>query len=358
MLIGLLLAYVPISSLASLDPVSLTDPGRPPRRHGQPVRRDPAPAAAGRDLAHPLYRPAHGGVPPDPDGHVTVRARPQAPASPHARHRALAPEQRPDHVPVGGPVRGQRGMAVDRPDPAVRAGQRRRGRHAGAAARVDATVPPMGPARRWGALLAGRPPGPTPRGRPSRTRRRRRPPPHRPLPPPHRLLPTPHRPRRPGRRHPTPARPGPAPGSPPACPPHGPGRHLASRTAVLAADPAGATSGVRSRPTARRAARAGPPWSRPGAAAAFPRSPGPSPPPPVTGAVPASPRWPDGLPEPSPRWPDGLPEPSPPQLDGPPGPPVSPWPPGPSPSAPWPPAPPAPPSPSARPGRDRPAPPA
>jgi UDP-GlcNAc:undecaprenyl-phosphate GlcNAc-1-phosphate transferase len=104
---------------------------------------------------------------------------------------------------------------------------------------------------------------------------------------------------------------------------------------------------------------AGPPWSRPGAASAFPLSPGPSPASrPSRGPSPASPLWPDGWPEPSPQWPDGWPEPSPPQLNRPPGPPVSPWPPGPSPSAPWPPAPPAPPSPSARSGRDRPAPPA
>ena len=153
MLIGLLLAYAPISSLASLDPGSLTN-----YASGTAINRFAdarAPAAAGRDHAHPLCGPAHGGDPPGPEGHVAVRARPQAPASPHARHRPLAPDQRPDHVSVGGPFRRQRGMAVDRPDPSDRAGHRHRGRDAGAAVRVDATAAPVGAGRRPARHRAG-----------------------------------------------------------------------------------------------------------------------------------------------------------------------------------------------------------
>ena len=116
MLIGLLLAYAPISSLASLDPGSLTDYASSTAIQPVPARSCPCCCQAAimlipyADLLMAVIRRAAG-------GHVAVRARPQAPASPHARHRPLAPDQRPDHVSVGGAVRGQRGVAVDRPDP-------------------------------------------------------------------------------------------------------------------------------------------------------------------------------------------------------------------------------------------------
>ena len=358
MLIGLLLAYVPISSLASLDPVSLTTRAA---RHAGTVNR------FGEIL--PLLLPAAILLIPYTDLLMAVFRRTRAGMSPfapdrkHLHHRMLdighshrssvlimylwaalfagsvvwlsivrTPLFVLASVAVGGMlalllVSMPRFRPWARPAAGAPSSRAPAGAHAAGTPVADkgAAPSPAAPAAAHAAPAAAH-------TSPSAT---------------------------PGPAPPRP-RPGPArTGSPPACPPHGPGRHLASRTAVLAADPAGATSGVRSRPTARRATRGRPAVEQArgrrgvpavtGAVAGLP---------PVTGAVAASPRWPDGLPEPSPRWPDGLPEPSPPQLDGPPGPPVSPWPPGPSPSAPWLPAQPAPPSPSARPGRDRPAPPA
>ena len=65
-------------------------------------------------------------------------AGPGAPASPAARHRSLAPAERADHVPVGGPVRRRGRLAVGREDAAVRVRGGYRGRGPGAAADVDA----------------------------------------------------------------------------------------------------------------------------------------------------------------------------------------------------------------------------
>ena len=224
MLIGLLLAYAPISSLASLDPGSLTDyaAGTAVNRFGEilplllPAAIMLIPYA---DLLMAVIRRTRAGMSPFAPG-------PQAPASPHARHRPLAPDQRPDHVPVGGPVRGQRGMAVDRPDPAVRAGHRHRGRHAGAAARVDAAAAPVGAGRR-----RGPPPGRAPPRRAARAPAR---------PPERRAAPCRSGTRPPaahpaaarGCRAPAPPDPEPAPPAPAhrhAGPPRGPGRHLTAR---------------------------------------------------------------------------------------------------------------------------------
>ena len=149
MLLGLLLAYAPISSLASLDPASLTD-------H--------AALAAGTVNRFgeflPLLVPAVIMLIPYADllmavvrrtraWHVGVRPGQEALAAPPARPGPLAPDQRPDHVHVGGFVRGQRGLAVDRPDLAVHPGVRHRrgGARPGPAAGVHAAVAAVGACR-------------------------------------------------------------------------------------------------------------------------------------------------------------------------------------------------------------------
>ncbi len=358
MLIGLLLAYVPISSLASLDPVSLTTRAA---RHAGTVNR------FGEIL--PLLLPAAILLIPYTDLLMAVFRRTRAGMSPfapdrkHLHHRMLdighshrssvlimylwaalfagsvvwlsivrTPLFVLASVAVGGMlalllVSMPRFRPWARPAAGAPSSRAPAGAHAAGTPVADkgAAPSPAAPAAAPAAPAAAHTspsatPGPAP-----------------PDPGPARPGPVHHRPARPTAQAAT-SRPG-----PPSWRPTPPAPQAAFDPAPPHDEPPGA----------------GPPWSRPGAAAAFPRSPGPSPASPRSpGPSQASPRWPDGLPEPSPRWPDGLPEPSPPQLDGPPGPPVSPWPPGPSPSAPWLPAQPAPPSPSARPGRDRPAPPA
>ena len=115
MLLGLLLAYAPISSLASLDQ------GQP---HRLPARRRVNRFAE----ILPLLLPAAILLIPYADLLMAVVRRTRAGMSPfapdrkhlhhrHAGHRPLAPDQRPDHVPVGGAVLRHRGLAVDRPRP-------------------------------------------------------------------------------------------------------------------------------------------------------------------------------------------------------------------------------------------------
>src|SRR5262249_10533667 len=77
---------------------------------------------------------------PDPGRHVGVHPGQEAPAAPPAGHRPLAPDQRPDHVPVGGPVLGHGHLAVDRPDPAGGPGHCHRGRDSGPAAGDNAAA--------------------------------------------------------------------------------------------------------------------------------------------------------------------------------------------------------------------------
>ena len=155
MLLGLLLAYAPISSLASIDPQSLVGPSA---YSGGTVNRFPeilpllVPATIMLipyvDLLLAVFRRTRAGA-------VTVRRGQEAPAAPAAGHRALAPGQRPDHVPVGHPVRRHGGAAVHHADQAAGAGHRHGGRipvpahavHAPAAAVAPRPIP-AGPGRR------------------------------------------------------------------------------------------------------------------------------------------------------------------------------------------------------------------
>ena len=66
MLLGLMLAYGPISSTASLDPALLTNYGQHP--HPGPVPDLPPAAGARRDLRHPVRGPDVRRHPPDPGG--------------------------------------------------------------------------------------------------------------------------------------------------------------------------------------------------------------------------------------------------------------------------------------------------
>ena len=149
MLLGLLLAYGPISSTASLDQNILVNYAS--CKPGRPVPDDPAAAAADRDLDHPLHGPAAGGGPPDDEGHVAVRRRPPAPAPPAAEHGPLAPPDGAAHVPVGGPVLRPGGRPLGDQGPADLAGARHRRRGDRAGARDHAEAPPVAvrrPARR------------------------------------------------------------------------------------------------------------------------------------------------------------------------------------------------------------------
>ncbi len=132
MLLGLLLAYGPISSTDSLDPALLTNYARKP--HPGPVPDLPAAAGAGRDLHHPVRGPDVRHHPADPGRPADHGRRPAAPAPPPAQHRPLLPAERAHHVPVGGAVLGHRGLALDRPHPV--GGIHRR--HAGRGARPAA----------------------------------------------------------------------------------------------------------------------------------------------------------------------------------------------------------------------------
>jgi UDP-GlcNAc:undecaprenyl-phosphate/decaprenyl-phosphate GlcNAc-1-phosphate transferase len=164
------------------------------------------------------------------------------------------------------------------------------------------------------------------------------------------------------------ASPAPAP-SDPGPPRPGPVHHRPTRPAARAATSRPRPPSWRPTPPTAQAAfhpappgdeppGAGPAWGRPEAAAPLPESPGPSPFSPqwLDGRAEPSPRWPGRLAEPSPQWPDGPPEPSPRWPDGL----AEPSPPHPNglaeSSPPWAPAPPASPSPSTPAGYDRPTP--
>ena len=148
MLLGLLLAYAPISSLASLDPNTLTSPSA---YSGGTVNRFPeilpllVPATIMLipyvDLLLAVVRRTRAGQSPFAGGQ-------EAPAAPAAGHRALAPDQRADHVPVGDPVRRHRRAAVDHPHQAAGAGRRHAGRVPGPALADHAAAAAVGPAQR------------------------------------------------------------------------------------------------------------------------------------------------------------------------------------------------------------------
>ncbi len=139
MLLGLLLAYVPISSIASLDPASL--------RGSNTVNRFPE--------ILPLLLPAAIMVIPYADLLLAVVRRTRAGRSPlapdrkHLHHRLLdiGHSHRSsvhDHVPVGHAVRRRGGLAVHRQDPAVRAGRDHGGGRPAAPDDVDAEAALVG----------------------------------------------------------------------------------------------------------------------------------------------------------------------------------------------------------------------
>ena len=136
MLLGLLLAYGPISSTDSLDPALLTNYAQNHTLDRFPTV--PAAAGAGRDLHHPVRGPDVRGHPADPGGQADHGRRPAAPAPPAAQHRPFLPAERADHVPVGGAVLGHRGLALDRPHPVGGVHRRHAGRGARPAARHHA----------------------------------------------------------------------------------------------------------------------------------------------------------------------------------------------------------------------------
>ena len=136
MLLGLMLAYGPISSTASLDPALLTNYAQQP--HPGPVPDLPPAAGARRDLRHPVRGPDVRDHPPHPGGQAADGRRPAAPAPPGAQHRPFLPAERADHVPVGGAVLGHGRLAVGGAYPPGRARGRDRGRGARPAARHHA----------------------------------------------------------------------------------------------------------------------------------------------------------------------------------------------------------------------------
>jgi UDP-N-acetylmuramyl pentapeptide phosphotransferase/UDP-N-acetylglucosamine-1-phosphate transferase len=140
MLLGLMLAYGPISSTASLDPA---DQLRRPQPHPGPVPDLPAAAGPRRDLHHPVRRPDVRHHPPHQGGQAGDGRRPAAPAPPGAQHRPFLPAERADHVPVGGPVLGHGRLAVGGPDPPGRVRRRDRGRGPRLAARHHAEPAPL-----------------------------------------------------------------------------------------------------------------------------------------------------------------------------------------------------------------------
>ena len=146
MLLGLLLAYGPISSTDSLDPALLTN-----YAHTHALDRfaiAPPAADAGRDLHHPVRGPDVRDHQADPGAQAADGRRPAAPASPAAQHRPFLPAERAAHVPVGRAVLGHRGIALDRAEPFGRIRRRHRGRGARPAARhhaVAASLAGLGP---------------------------------------------------------------------------------------------------------------------------------------------------------------------------------------------------------------------
>ena len=176
MLLGLLLAYGPISSTDSLDPALLTNYGQP--RPG-PVPHRPAAAGAGRDLHHPVRGPDVRRHPADPGRQADHGRGPAAPASPAAQHRPFLPAERADHVPVGGAVLGHRGLALDRPQPVGRVPRRHAGGGAGPAARHHAPAASLAVGQDQGRVRGRaprrpRPGSPRPASTPPRSPRPRR----------------------------------------------------------------------------------------------------------------------------------------------------------------------------------------
>ena len=164
MLLGLLLAYVPLSSTAMLDPSVLIHYSH------TTVNRYPTilpRAAARRDPGDPVRRPADGGRAPDQGRDVAVHRGQEAPASPAAQRGSFTPAERADHVPVGGPVHRRCGVPVAGPHGSDRAGRADRGGRARAAPGHHAAAPP-GPSPQPGAAApaapaaARCPPGPVP----------------------------------------------------------------------------------------------------------------------------------------------------------------------------------------------------
>ena len=154
----------------------------------------------------------------------------------------------------------------------------------------------------------------------------------------------------------------PSPAAPdPGSPRPGPVHHRPARPAARAATsrprrptPPAPQAAFHPVPPGDEPPLAGPALGRPDAAAPFPEPPSAFSSQRQNGRPEPSPRWPDGLAEPSQPRANGpslssaqWPEPSPPLPNGPAGQPASPWPPKPSSPSPWPPAPPGPPSPSA-----------
>ena len=160
MLLGLVLAYAPISSISSLDPALWS-----PRVNRYPV-------------ALPLLLPAAILVIPYLDlllavirrtraGKSPFAAGQQPPAPPADRHRSLAARERAGHVPVGGCVLRQhrvvlagaraaagRGQSPRPAGPGVRGDHRRGGRGPGLA--VLAVAAKTGPVRQTAAGRGGR----------------------------------------------------------------------------------------------------------------------------------------------------------------------------------------------------------
>jgi UDP-GlcNAc:undecaprenyl-phosphate/decaprenyl-phosphate GlcNAc-1-phosphate transferase len=396
MLMGLLLAYVPISSLANLDPVSLTTRAA---RHAGTVNR------FGEIL--PLLLPAAILLIPYTDLLMAVFRRTRAGMSPfapdrkHLHHRmldighshrssvlimylwaalfagsvvwlsivrtplfvlasvtvggmlALLLVSMPRFRPWGRPAAGAaaaRAPSAEAPAAEARAARAPAAGKGAAPAAGKGAAPAAGkgaaPAAGKGAVpAAAHAVPPAAHARPPAAHAA---PPaaHAGPPPAHAAPPAAHAGPPPAHAAPPAAPPAASTAAPPGLEParpgpvhHRPGRPAARATTARPRRP--------TPPTPQAAFHPAPPRDEP--PAPFSRSPGPSP---------FSPHWPDGRPEASPRWPDGRAEPAPPRLTGAPGHPAPLWPPGASPSPSWPPVPPAPPGPQAPPGHDRPMPPA
>ena len=141
MLLGLLLAYGPISSTATLDQNILVN-----YASNKPVNRFAT--------ILPLLLPVAILIIPYTDlllavvrrmarGAVAVRRRPPAPAPPAAEHGPLAPADGAAHVPVGGPVLRRGGRPLGDQGPADLAGPRHRRRGDRAGAGDHAEAPPV-----------------------------------------------------------------------------------------------------------------------------------------------------------------------------------------------------------------------
>src|SRR5215469_3968949 len=392
MLIGLLLAYVPISSLANLDPVSLTTRAA---RHAGTVNR------FGEIL--PLLLPAAILLIPYTDLLMAVFRRTRAGMSPfapdrkHLHHRMLdighshrssvlimylwaalfagsvvwlSIVRTPLFVLASVTVGGMLALllvSMPRFRPWARSS-------AGLPARAPAAGPPSAgaPAGKApaGKMPAGKVPAAGQAAAPSAGARAARPAAAPPAAAPPGARAAPRSAPATGAHAAPSASPAPAP-SDPGPPRPGPVHHRPARPAARAATsrpkppsrrptPPAAPAAFHPAPPGDESPGADPAWGRPEAAAPLPESPGPSPfaqqwqdgraePSPrwPDGRADLSLQWPDGPAEPLPRWPEGLAEPSSPHPDG-----------RAEPSPPWTPAPPAPPSPSAPAGYDRPTPPA